>query len=227
MAVLLAAQATGRFFPMLVTAAGTLPPAQVLVLGAGVAGLQAIATARRLGASVQAFDIRPPVREQVESLGASFLSLEIGEEAQAAGGYAAQLSEEAHRREAAFIARHAGEADVVISTALVPGIRAPILITAEAVEAMRPGSVIVDCAAEWGGNCALTQAGAEVVHRGVVILGPLNLPSLLPVDASQMYSKNISSFLHHVLRDGKVEVDSGDEITANTWVTHQGRMKKL
>ena len=225
--VLLAAQASGRFFPMLVTAAGTLPPAQVLVLGAGVAGLQAIATARRLGAVVQAFDIRPPVKEQVESLGATFLGLGIEDETETAGGYAKPLSEESRRREQSFIAQHAQDADVVISAALIPGKRAPTLVTAEAVEAMKPGSVIVDLAAEWGGNCALTKAGAEVRHRGVRILGPVNLPSTLPLHASQMYSRNISSFLLHVVRDGKLRFDLSDEITANTWVTHQGRMKDL
>src|SRR5213076_1645996 len=167
-AVLLAATATGRFFPMLVTAAGTLPPARVLVLGAGVAGLQAIATARRLGAVVSAFDVRPAVKEQVESLGAKFLQLEIGEQAEAAGGYAKQLSEETHRRELAFIAQHVKDTDVVITTAAIPGKRAPILITADAVRGMKPGAVIVDLAAETGGNCEVTEPGTEVRLAGVV-----------------------------------------------------------
>src|SRR6266705_1013325 len=218
-AVLLAAAATGRFFPMLVTAAGTLPPARALVLGAGVAGLQAIATARRLGAVVSAFDVRPAVKEQVESLGAKFLQLEIAEQAEAAGGYAKQLSEETHRHELAFIAQHVKDADVVITTAAIPGKRAPILITADAVRGMKPGSVIVDLAAETGGNCELTELGRGVVRSGVLILGPANLPSTLPYHASQMYARNVSSFLLHVTRDGKLVVDFDVEIMRETCVT--------
>ena len=225
-AVLLAASTAGRLFPMLVTAAGTLPPARVLVLGAGVAGLQAIATARRLGAVVSAFDVRPAVKEQVESLGAKFLQLEIGEQAEAAGGYAKQLSEETHRRELAFIAQHVKDADVVITTAAIPGKRAPILITSDAVRGMKPGSVIVDLAAETGGNCEVTEPGAEVRRDGVVILGPLNLPSTLPLHASQMYARNVSSFLLHVTRDGKLVVDFDDEIIRETCVTHAGEVRK-
>ncbi len=225
-AVLLAAAATGRFFPMLVTAAGTLPPARVLVLGAGVAGLQAIATARRLGAVVSAFDVRPAVKEQVESIGAKFLELEIGEQAEAAGGYAKELSEETHRRELAFIAQHVKDADIVITTAAIPGRRAPILITAEAVGRMRPGSVIVDLAVETGGNCELTEPGTEVIRNGVVVLGPLNLPSTLPYHASQMYARNISSFLLHVVQEGALRLDFEDEITRDTCVTHAGEVRK-
>jgi len=225
-AVLLAATTAGRLFPMLVTAAGTLPPARVLVLGAGVAGLQAIATARRLGAVVSAFDVRPAVKEQVESLGAKFLQLEIGEQAEAAGGYAKQLSEETHRRELAFIAQHVKDADVVITTAAIPGKRAPILITADAVRGMKPGAVIVDLAAETGGNCEVTEPGTEVRLAGVVVLGPLNLPSTLPLHASQMYAKNISSFLLHVTRDGTLVVDFDDEIIRETCVTHAGEVRK-
>jgi proton-translocating NAD(P)+ transhydrogenase subunit alpha len=225
-AVLLAASTAGRLFPMLVTAAGTLPPARVLVLGAGVAGLQAIATARRLGAVVSAFDVRPAVKEQVESLGAKFLQLEIGEQAEAAGGYAKQLSEETHRRELAFIAQHVKDADVVITTAAIPGKRAPILITSDAVRGMKPGSVIVDLAAETGGNCEVTEPGAEVRRDGVVILGPLNLASTLPLHASQMYARNVSSFLLHVTRDGKLVVDFDDEIIRETCVTHAGEVRK-
>ncbi len=225
-AVLLAATATGRFFPMLVTAAGTLPPARVLVLGAGVAGLQAIATARRLGAVVSAFDVRPAVKEQVESLGAKFVGMQIGEQAETAGGYAKELSEETHRRELAFIAQQAKDADVVITTAAIPGKRAPVLITAEAVRGMKPGSVIVDLAVETGGNCELTEAGADVVRNGVLILGPLNLPSTLPYHASQMYARNIASFLLHVARDGKLVVDLGDEIIRETCVTYAGEVRK-
>src|SRR5205814_10488925 len=192
-AVSLAAAATGRFFPMLVTAAGTLTPARVLVLGAGVAGLQAIATARRLGAVVSAFDVRAAVKEQVESLGAKFLAMQIGEQAEAAGGYAKQLSEETHRRELAFLAEQVKDADVVITTAAIPGKRAPILITADAVRGMKPGSVIVDLAVETGGNCELAEAGTDVRRHGVLILGPVNLPSTVPVHASQMYAKDVSS----------------------------------
>ena len=225
-AVLLAAAATGRFFPMLVTAAGTLPPARVLVLGAGVAGLQAIATARRLGAVVSAFDVRAAAKEQVESLGAKFLEMQLGEQAEAAGGYAKQLSEDTHRRELAFLAQQVQDADIVITTAAVPGKRAPILITAEAVQGMKPGAVIVDLAAETGGNCEVTEPGSEVRRNGVAILGPLNLPSTLPLHASQMYARNISSFLLHVARDGKLVVDFDDEIIRDTCVTHAGEVRK-
>jgi len=225
-AVLLAAGAAGRLFPMLVTAAGTLPPARVLVLGAGVAGLQAIATARRLGAVVSAFDVRPAVKEQVESLGAKFVAMEIGEQAEAAGGYAKQLSEETHRRELAFIAQQVKDADVVISTAAIPGKQAPVLITKDAVHGMRPGSVIVDLAAETGGNCELTEAGADVVEAGVTILGPTNLASTLPFHASQMYARNISTFLQYAVKDGALRLDFDDEIIRDTCVTHAGEVRK-
>jgi NAD(P) transhydrogenase subunit alpha len=225
-AVLLAAAASGRFFPMLVTAAGTLPPARALVLGAGVAGLQAIATARRLGAVVSAFDVRPVVKEQVASLGATFLDMTLDEDTQTAGGYAKQLSADAHQRELAFIARHVREADIVITTAQIPGKPAPELITAEAVEGMRAGSVIVDLAAESGGNCALTEPGAEVVRHGVAILGPLNLAGTMPLHASQMYARNISSFLIHLVKDGALRLDFEDEIIRDTCVTHAGEVKR-
>jgi len=225
-AVLLAATTAGRLFPMLVTAAGTLAPARVLVLGAGVAGLQAIATARRLGAVVSAFDVRPAVKEQVESLGAKFLQLEIAEQAETAGGYAKQLSEETHRRELAFIAQHVKDADVVITTAAIPGKRAPVLITADAVRGMKPGAVIVDLAAETGGNCEVTEPGKDVRRDGVVILGPLNLPSTVPLHASQMYARNIASFLMHVVREGRLNLDFSDEIIRETCVTHAGEIRK-
>ena len=225
-AVLLAASTIGRVLPMLVTAAGTLSPARVLVLGAGVAGLQAIATARRLGAIVSAFDVRPVVKEQVQSLGAAFLEMAIAEHAETAGGYAKELSEETHRRELEFIAGAVKNADVVITTALIPGKRAPILVTADAVRGMKPGSVIVDLAAEAGGNCELTEAGSERVEHGVVLLGPLNLPSTLPHHASQMYSRNISSFLLHLVKDGALQLDFEDEIVRNTCVTHAGEVRK-
>lgn len=224
-AVLLAAQAASRFFPMLVTAAGTLSPARVLILGAGVAGLQAIATARRLGAVVSAFDVRPVVKEQVESLGATFLAMKIEEQAETAGGYAKELSADTQRRTLEFLADQVKTADVVITTALIPGKPAPRLVTAAAVAGMKPGSVIVDLAAEAGGNCELTQAGTEVVHHGVTILGPVNLPAAMPLHASQMYAKNIATFLQHIVRDGALQVDLADEITAATCVTHAGAVR--
>jgi NAD(P) transhydrogenase subunit alpha len=225
-AVLLAASASGRLFPMLVTAAGTLPAARVLVLGAGVAGLQAIATARRLGAIVSAFDVRPAVKEQVQSLGAQFLEMAIEEHAETAGGYAKELSEETHRKELAFLAGAAKDADIVISTAAIPGKKAPILITAAAVQGMKPGAVIVDLAAETGGNCELTEPGSEIVRNGVSILGPLNLASTVPRDASQMYAKNVSAFLSHIVQDGKLRLDFEDQIIRDTCVTHAGEVRK-
>jgi NAD(P) transhydrogenase subunit alpha len=223
-AVLLAAETVPKFFPMLVTAAGTLSPARVLVLGAGVAGLQAIATARRLGAIVSGFDVRAAVKEQVESLGAKFLAMEEQVQAEGAGGYAKELSADQHQRELDFLARSVKDADVVITTAAIPGKRAPILVTRAAVEAMRPGSVIVDLAAETGGNCELTQAGTPVVHQGVTILGPVNLPATLPLHASQMYARNVATFLGHVVKDGKLQLDFADEITKATCVTHDGKV---
>ena len=224
--VLLAAATAGRFFPMLVTAAGTLPPARVLVLGAGVAGLQAIATARRLGAVVSAFDVRPVVKEQVESLGAKFLDLQIAEHAETAGGYAKELSEDTHRRELEFIAQHVKDADIVVTTAAIPGKRAPTLITAAAVRAMKPGSVIVDLAVETGGNCELAQPGKDVIENGVAILGPLNVPSTVAYHASQMYARNISSFLLYLVKDGALRLDFEDEIVRDTCVTHAGEVRK-
>lgn len=225
-AVLLAAETVPKFFPMLVTAAGTLSPARVLILGAGVAGLQAIATARRLGAIVSAFDVRAAVKEQVESLGAKFLAMEEKVEAEGAGGYAKELSEDQHRRELDFLARNVKDADVVITTAAIPGKRAPILVTRAAVEAMRPGSVIVDLAAETGGNCELTQVGKTVNHQGVTILGPVNLPATLPLHASQMYARNVTSFLNHIVKEGTLQLDFTDEITKGTCVTHDGKVLK-
>jgi NAD(P) transhydrogenase subunit alpha len=225
-AVLLAASTAGRVFPMLVTAAGTLPAARVLVLGAGVAGLQAIATARRLGAIVSAFDVRPAVKEQVQSLGAAFLEMTIEEHAETAGGYAKELSEETHKKELAFLAGAAKDADIVISTAAIPGKKAPVLLTAAAVQGMKPGSVIVDLAAETGGNCELTQAGSEIVRNGVSILGPLNLPSTVPLHASQMYARNVAAFLGHIVQDGKLRLDFEDQIIRDTCVTHAGEVRK-
>jgi NAD(P) transhydrogenase subunit alpha len=222
-AALLAAEHLGKFFPMLTTAAGTIPPAKVLVLGAGVAGLQAIATARRLGAVVSAFDVRPVVKEQVESLGATFLELDV-EGAEGVGGYAVALAEDQHAREQELIARHAAESDAVITTALIPGRPAPELITAEGVRGMRPGSVIVDLAAEAGGNCAVTKPGETIVVDGVTIVGLTNLPATMPVHASQMYSRNVQAFLSLLVKDGRLEIDLDDEIVRGTCVAHGGRV---
>jgi NAD(P) transhydrogenase subunit alpha len=225
-AVLLAAAAAPRLFPMLVTAAGTLPAARVLVLGAGVAGLQAIATARRLGAIVSAFDVRPVVKEQVQSLGATFLEMKIEEHAETSGGYAKELSEDTHRKELAFLAGAVKDADVVITTAAIPGKKAPVLITAAAVLGMKPGSIIVDLAAETGGNCELTQAGSEIVRNGVSIMGPVNLASSEPLHASQMYARNVQAFLGHIVQDGKLRLDFEDQITRDTCVTHAGEVRR-
>jgi NAD(P) transhydrogenase subunit alpha len=219
-AVLLAAERLPRFFPMLMTAAGTVPPAKVLVLGAGVAGLQAIATARRLGAVVSGFDVRPVVREQVESLGAAFLDLGvIGEET--AGGYAQELTEEDQRRQQEELERRIPDFDVVITTALVPGRPAPKLIPSSAVEAMRDGSVIVDLAAEAGGNAEPTVPGEEVDHHGVSIVGLTNLPSSVPVHASQLYARNVQALLTHLAPEGELNLDWEDEITAGACVTRE------
>jgi H+-translocating NAD(P) transhydrogenase subunit alpha len=224
-AVLLAAANLPRFFPMLTTAAGTIPPARVLVLGAGVAGLQAIATARRLGAVVSAYDVRPAVKEQVESLGATFLELDV-EGAEGVGGYAVALSEDQHEREQELLALHIGESDAVITTALIPGRPAPLLVTEDALARMRPGSVVVDLAAEAGGNCALTEPGQTVVRDGVTIVGELDVPSSMPFHASQMYSRNVASFLGLLVRDGELTLDFEDEIVRETCVTHEGRVLK-
>lgn len=232
-AVVIAADTLGKIFPLLMTAAGTLAPAHVLVLGAGVAGLQAIATARRLGAVVEAFDVRPAVKEQVESLGATFVEAEEEEEAEAeavvggetAAGYAEQLSEREQEAEHRLLARHVAKADVVITTALVPGKPAPLLITEDMVRGMRPGSTIVDLAAEAGGNCELTRAGETVERHGVVIHGPIDLPARVPVHASQMYSKNLQALLGHLLVDGEIRIDLDDEITGAICVTHAGEVR--
>jgi NAD(P) transhydrogenase subunit alpha len=224
-AVLLAASHLGKFFPMLTTAAGTIAPARVLVLGAGVAGLQAIATARRLGGVVSAFDVRPVVKEQVESLGATFLELDV-EGAEGVGGYAVALAKDQHAREQELIARHVAESDAVITTALIPGRPAPQLITTEAVRAMRPGSVVVDIAAEAGGNCERTQPGTTVVEEGVTIIGETNLAATVPIHASQMYSRNVYTLLDHLIEAGELALDFEDEITRETCITHEGRVLK-
>jgi NAD(P) transhydrogenase subunit alpha len=217
-AVVLAAERLPKFFPMLMTAAGTVPPAKALVLGAGVAGLQAIATARRLGAVVSAFDVRPVVREQVESLGATFLDLGVrGEET--AGGYAAELTPEQQRQQQEALEARIPEFDVVITTALIPGRPAPRLIPATAVRAMRPGSVVVDLAAEAGGNCELTSPGEEIAASGVHIVGLTNLPSTMPQHASQLYSRNVAALLQHLAPNGELALDFDDEITAGACVT--------
>jgi NAD(P) transhydrogenase subunit alpha len=223
-AVVLAAGVLPRFFPMLMTAAGTIAPARVLVLGAGVAGLQAIAAARRLGGVVEAFDVRRAVREQVESLGARFLEVELPEDAEGAGGYARPVSADSQTLIAGVVGRALTRADVCITTALVPGQRAPRLITADMVQGMRPGSVIVDLAAAEGGNCELTEPGQDVVRHGVTIMGPRHPAAALPVSASQMYSRNTEKLILHLVRDGALVLDLGDEITRGCVVTHGGEV---
>jgi NAD(P) transhydrogenase subunit alpha len=219
-AILVGADRLPRFLPMLMTAAGTVAPAKVLVIGAGVAGLQAIATARRLGAVVSGFDVRPVVKEQVESLGATFLDLGIvGEETE--GGYASELTEDEQKRQQEALEARIGDFDLVVTTALIPGRPAPQLIPRSAIESMRPGSVIVDLAAEAGGNAELTQADEEVVHQGVILLGPTNLPSTMPFHASQLYARNVSALLQHLAPEGELQLDFEDEITSGACVTRQ------
>jgi NAD(P) transhydrogenase subunit alpha len=224
-AVIMAADTLPRLFPMLMTAAGTITPARAFVLGAGVAGLQAIATARRLGAVVLAYDVRVAVKEQIESLGAKFVAVELeAGQAEDKGGYAKALGEDFYRKQRELLTEVVRQQDVVISTAAVPGKKAPILITAQMVAGMSPGSVIVDLAAERGGNCELTQPGHTIVESGVTIMGPLNLPSSVPFHASQMYSRNLAALLKHLIQDGRVVVDLADEITRETVVTHGGEI---
>jgi H+-translocating NAD(P) transhydrogenase subunit alpha len=223
-AALIAAERLPKFFPMLMTAAGTVAPAKVLVLGAGVAGLQAVATARRLGAVVTGFDVRPVVREQIESLGANWLDLGVvGEETE--GGYAQELSEEQQQRQQEELEARLPEFDVVITTALIPGRPAPRLIPASAVAAMRPGSVIIDLAAEAGGNCELTEPGEEVVRENVTIVGPTNLPSSMPLHASQLYARNVAALLQHLAPEGELALDFEDEITAGACVTRKEEVR--
>ncbi len=222
-AVLLAANMLPKMFPLMMTAAGTIQPARVFVIGAGVAGLQAIATARRLGAVVEAYDIRPAARQEAESLGAKFVALGLeSEEAQEATGYARAFDEAFYRRQQQLLTSVIARNDVVITTAAVPGARAPLLITREMVRTMRPGSVIIDLAAEWGGNCELTRAGERITENGVTIVGAVNLASTIPQHASQLYSRNITNFLNLLFRDGQLNLD--DEITRSTLVTHQGEV---
>ncbi len=222
-AVLLAADQLPKFLPMFTTAAGTIRPAKALVLGAGVAGLQAIATAKRLGAVVEAFDVRPAVKEQVQSLGAKFLETEHEVVAEGEGGYAKELSEEQHKKELELIAEHIADADIVVSTAQIPGRKAPVLITAEMVKSMKSGSVIVDLASETGGNCELTKHGETVVENGVRVVGPENIPASIPVHASQMYSKNIVTILgEFVSKEGELTLDFENDVVGPSTVTHQG-----
>jgi H+-translocating NAD(P) transhydrogenase subunit alpha len=224
-AALIAAEHLPRFFPMLTTAAGTVRPAKVLVLGAGVAGLQAIATARRLGAAVQAFDVRSAVKEQIESLGARFLELDMGmEDAEAAGGYARQLTEEEQQRQRELLAEEIGNVDAVIATAAVPGRPAPLLVTEQAVMNMKPGSVIVDLAAETGGNCELTEPGETIVRDGVTIDGPLNLASTMPDHASSLYARNVQSLLDLMVKEGELSLDFEDEVLAGACITRDGEI---
>ena len=224
-AVLLAAQAAPRMFPLMMTAAGTFTPAKVFVIGAGVAGLQAIATARQLGAVVEAYDLRPAVKEQVESLGARFVELDLKtDEAETSGGYARQQTDDFYRVQRELLSQHLAKSDVVITTAAVPGKRAPVLISRDIFENLRPGSVVVDLAAEKGGNCSLTKPGEQILVDGVTVIGPVNLPSEVPLHASQMYSKNISTFLQFLLQDGALNVDTSDEIIRESLVAHGGRL---
>ena len=222
-AVLMAAGRLGKFFPMMRTAAGTVAPARVLVMGAGVAGLQAIATARRLGAVVSAYDVRPAVKEEVQSLGASFIELPL-ESQEGEGGYAREQSEEFLRKQRELIGEHVAKSDVVITTAAVPGRHAPLLVTADMVKGMRPGSVIVDLAAESGGNVELTKAGSDTDVGGVLIMGTRNVPSTMPLHTSQLYARNVANLLLHLVKDGAINLDFEDEITKGSCVTHAGEI---
>jgi NAD(P) transhydrogenase subunit alpha len=224
-AVLIAAEALPKMFPMFMTAAGTITPAHVFIIGAGVAGLQAIATAKRLGAIVHAYDIRPAVKEQVQSLGAKFVEMELETgEAEGKGGYAKAMDEEFYRKQRELMTKVVAENDVVITTAAVPGKKAPILVTEEMVKGMRPGSVIVDLAAERGGNCELTKEGETVEAHGVTIFGPVNLPSSAPYHASQMYAKNVLTFLQNMTKEKKITVNTEDEIIRDTMLTRDGKV---
>lgn len=223
-AVLIAAQHLGKFFPLMMTAAGTIPPAKLLVIGAGVAGLQAIATARRLGARVEAFDTRPAVKEQVESLGAQFIEMELVADAETTSGYAKEMTKEFMKREREIIGDRAAQNHVVITTAQLFGKKAPILITEEMVKKMQEGSVIIDLAAEQGGNCEITEPGKNICKHGVTICGVLNLPSTLPIDASSMYSRNITQFFKHLYNTDDRKLDFEDKITKSSCVTHNGEI---
>jgi NAD(P) transhydrogenase subunit alpha len=224
-AVLLAATTMPRMFPMLMTAAGTVTPARVFVIGAGVAGLQAIATAKRLGAKVEAYDVRPVVKDQVQSVGGSFVELDLDTgSSEEKGGYARAMDEDFYRRQREEMAKVVARNDVVITTAAIPGKQSPLLVTGDAVKGMNPGSVIIDLAAERGGNCELSQADQTVVEYGVTILGPTNLAATVPYHASQMYSRNITSFLRNMVQDGALQFDMENEITSSTMVTRDGEV---
>ena len=222
-AVLMAADRLGKLFPMMMTAAGTVAPTRLLVMGAGVAGLQAIATARRLGAVVSAYDVRPAVKEEVQSLGATFIELPL-ETQEGEGGYAREQSEEFLRKQRELIGEHIARSDVVITTAAVPGRRAPLLVTGDMVKGMRPGSVIVDLAAETGGNVELTQAGRDVEVGGVTIIGTRNVPSTMPLTTSQLFARNVANLLLHLVKNGSISLDFADEITKGACVTHRGEI---
>jgi len=227
-AVLIAAERLPKFFPLLTTAAGTIRPARGIIMGAGVAGLMAIGTARRLGAVVEATDVRPAVKEQVQSLGGTFIEVEMTEEekakAETAGGYATEMSDDYKRRQAELIAERIKDADFIITTALIPGRPAPKLVTTEMLKSMKPGSVIVDMAAEMGGNVEGTEPGKEVTKHGVTIIGITNLPATMPGSATQMYAKNIQTLIKHLMADGKVELNLDDEITKGATITHGGKV---
>ena len=222
--VLLAAHKFGRYFPLLMTAAGTIPPARVVIMGAGVAGLQAIATAKRLGAVVEVSDIRPVVKEQVESLGGRFIELPLQESGEGSGGYAKEMGEDFLTRQREILTEHVSAANIVITTAQVPGKRAPLLLTTDMVNHMHPGSIVVDLAAEQGGNCELTRAGEEIDHNGVLILGPLNLATSMSIDASTVYARNVLALLLLMVEEGDLKVDLEDEIIAGSLLTHDGKI---
>ncbi len=224
-AVLLAATRLGKYFPLLMTAAGTIKPARVVIMGAGVAGLQAIATAKRLGAVVEVSDIRAAVKEQIESLGGKFIELPMEESGEGAGGYAREMGEDFLRRQREIVAQHVAHADVVITTAQIPGKRAPILLTREMVEKMKPGSIVVDLAVDSGGNCELAQLDKEILHNGVLIIGNSHLPSDTPHDASMLYSRNVQTLLLYHVKEASVRLDFADEITAGSALTHGGEVK--
>ena len=223
--VLIGATHLPVYMPLLMTAAGTIPPAKVMILGAGVAGLQAIATAKRLGAQVEAFDVRPEVKEQVESLGAKFVEVDLdGDDGVGEGGYAKETSDDYKQRQQELIKQHIAKSDLVITTALIPGRPAPLLIPTDMVNGMKPGSAIIDLAAENGGNCELTQGGEVIEHNGVKIDGTLNLPSSMQVHASQLYAKNVSTFVTYMVKDGELNLDMDDEIISGAMFTHQGKI---
>lgn len=223
-AVILAASRLSRYFPLLMTAAGTIPPARVVIMGAGVAGLQAVATAKRLGAVVEVSDIRPAVKEQVESLGGRFIELPFEETGEGTGGYAKEMGEDFLRRQREILTEHVGAADVVITTAQVPGKQAPRLLTLDMLNAMRPGAVVVDLAAEQGGNCEVSRAGEEVVHNGVLILGPVNLATTMSHDASMVYARNVLALLQGMMKDEAIQIDLEDEVVAGSLLTHAGEV---